>query len=95
MILFKERFRQSLLDGSKTTTLRAWKRRLAKPGGIARTNLGIILWVESVEDIRLDAVDDAIAKGDGFESAEALMVCLREIYPNPPNVLTLIRFRVA
>lgn len=95
MILFKERFRQSLMDGSKITTLRAWKQRLAKPGAIAKTNLGINLWVESIEDIRLDAIDDAIAKGDGFDSAEALMVCLREIYPVPPDVLTLIRFRLA
>lgn len=95
MILFKGRFRQSLLDGSKTTTLRAWKRRLAKPGAVAKTNLGISLWVESIEDIRLDAIDDAIAKGDGFESAEALMVCLREIYPALPATLTLIRFRLA
>lgn len=95
MILFKERFRSALLDASKTTTLRAWKRRLAKPGSVAKTNLGIDLWIDSVEEIPLTAINDAIAKVDGFESAETLMACLREIYPALPTTLTLIRFRLA
>ena len=95
VILFKERFRSALLDGSKTTTLRAWKRRLAKPDAPAKTNLGINLWIESVEEIPLTAIDDAIAKADGFESTESLMVCLRDIYPALPATLTLIRFRLA
>lgn len=95
MILFKERFRQDLLSGAKTTTLRDWKRRLAKPGAIAQTNLGIPLFVESVEAIQLDAIDDNIAKADGFESTAALMECLRGIYPVLPETLALVRFRVA
>lgn len=95
MILFKERFRSALLDGSKSTTLRAWKKRLAKPGVVAKTNLGINLFVESVEELPLGAIDDAIARADGFESAEALMICLREIYPALPATLTLVRFRLA
>ena len=95
MILFKERFRAALLDGTKTTTLRAWKRRLVKPGAEAKTNLGVTLWVESIEEIALTAIDDTIAAADGFESAEALLICLREIYPALPATLTLIRFRLA
>jgi len=95
VILFKERFRSALLDGSKSTTLRTWKKRLAKPGTVAKTNLGVNLFVESVEQIPLEAIDDAIARADGFDSVESLMICLREIYPALPATLTLIRFRLA
>ena len=95
MILFKQRFRQDLLNGNKTTTLRAWKRRLAKPGTVTKTNLGISLFVEFVGEIALTDIDDGIDRAAGFESVDALVICLREIYPNPPQTLTLVRFRLA
>lgn len=94
MILFKSIFRAALLDGSKTTTLRVWNRRLVEPGTTVKTNLGISLWIEAVEDIALTSIDDAIARADGFESAETLITCLREIYPMLPSLLTLIRFQI-
>lgn len=95
MLLFKAKFRNALLDGSKTTALRAWKSNRVKAGTVAKTNLGISLAIISVESIQLAEITDAHAKADGFLDRESLMVELQSIYDALPDKLTLVQFRLA
>lgn len=92
MLPFKQRFRAAILDGSKTTTLRAWSRQRLAPGQIVTTNLGIRLRIESVELVALSLLTDEHARSDGFVNRAALLSELRAIYQTLPPVLTLIRF---
>lgn len=94
MLLFKAKYREAILDGTKTTTLRAWKRPLVRAGRDYRTNHGDLLHVESVEIVALDALDDTIAQADGFGDAGALLDALRSIYSTLPASLYLVRFSV-
>jgi len=95
MILFKAKFKPGLLDGSKTTTLRAWKRNLAKAGQVSKTNLGVDLAIHEISRIRLEEITDAHAVADGFLCRGALMEELKKFYPTMPDTLTLIRFSLA
>jgi len=94
-ILFKKKFAPAILDGSKTTTLRSWKRHMVKPGEVASSNLGIKLSIKSVEKISANAITDAHARADGFSDRAALISELRAIYPELPATLTLVTFSVA
>jgi hypothetical protein len=92
MLLFKAKFRDALLSGAKTTTLRSWKSRRVRPNTIRKTNLGILLFIHSVETIQLVDITDDHARNDGFSDRESLMAELRAIYPFLPETLTLITF---
>jgi hypothetical protein len=96
MLLFKGKYREALLDGSKTTTLRSWKNRRCSAGQTVRTNLGIWLSIEEVSDLALTDIDDAIAQADGYPDASSVLASLKSIYGDSlPATLTLVRFALA
>ena len=94
MLLFKKIYKDAILNGTKTTTVRSWKRNICKTGSSEMTNLGIRLFIESVDHITVNDITDDMARADGFDSSEALITRLHETYKNLPDVLTLVKFHV-
>jgi hypothetical protein len=75
-VLFEQRFREPVADGSVTVTFRRWKKHQVKAGNRYRTPIGMI-GVEAV-----DIVDESAIAGEdiaraGYESADALIADLR------------------
>lgn len=75
-MLFEQRFRDPVADGSVTVTFRRWKTHQVKVGNRYRTPIGMIE-VEAV-----DIVDESAIRGDdvaraGYGSAEELVADLR------------------
>ena len=75
-MLFEQRFREPVADGSVTVTFRRWKTHQVKAGGRYRTPIGMIE-VEAV-----DIVDESAVGGDdieraGYGSADELLADLR------------------
>lgn len=95
MILFKSIYKQAILNETKTTTMRVWKRNRCKAGTICKTNIGINLFIDSVETIAISDITDQMALADGFDSSQELITCLHETYTRLPDVLTLIKFHIA
>jgi hypothetical protein len=75
-VLFEQRFREGVQDGSVTVTFRRWKRRQAVAGRRYRTAVGMItvdaVDVVTEEEIRGDDVGRA-----GYPTREALLADLR------------------
>jgi len=81
MLLMKKRFFGDIRSGGKTTTLRFWRRRHVRPGGLHTVpGLGKVR-IETVEAIDGNDLTEADAHADGFDSLDALMRTLDEIYP--------------
>jgi hypothetical protein len=75
-VLFEQRFREPVADGSVTLTFRRWKTHQVKAGNRYRTPIGMI------EVDAVDIVDETAIAGDdvtraGYPSAEALIADLR------------------
>jgi hypothetical protein len=80
MLLFKKKFLPAIRAGQKTQTIRLWKFRHMRAGqnsyipGVGRIR------ITAIEPVDIDALTDADAIPDGFESAVALQNELRTIY---------------
>jgi len=83
---FKKTYVEPILDGTKTSTLR--KTTNLEPGD--RVTL-TCRWgdppfaeatVTRVSEVRLDAVDFELAHAEGFDTPEALVKVLGELYPD-------------
>jgi hypothetical protein len=70
-VLFPNRLRDGLRDGSITLTFRHWSRPQAKVGGRYRTGGGDLV-VESITPVEVGAVTDAEARRAGFADAAAI-----------------------
>lgn len=80
MLLFKKKFLDAIRSGAKTQTIRLWKHRHMRAGQRSYIpGIGPIR-VETIEPVEIDALTDADALPDGFDSAEALRHELRTIY---------------
>jgi hypothetical protein len=80
MLLFKKKFLDDIRSGRKTQTIRLWKHRHMRSGQRSYIpGVGPIL-VNSIEQVDIDALTDADAIPDGFDSAIALRSELRAIY---------------
>ncbi|MGZ4682852.1 MAG: ASCH domain-containing protein [Acidimicrobiales bacterium] len=75
-MLFEQRYREAIADGSVTLTFRRWRRRQVVAGHRYRTAAGRIE-VESVEVVEPSSITDAEARQAGAESAAALLTGLR------------------
>lgn len=95
MLWFKAIYRDAILTGTKTTTIRAWHTRRCRAGRIYQTNLGIRLLIESVERIALADITDEIARADGLRDRADVVRALRDCYAVLPETLTLVRFSPA
>ncbi len=80
MLLFKKKFLDAVLNGTKTQTVRLWKHRLMRSGQRSYTpGIGPIRILQ-VEAVEIDQLSDADALPDGFPDAKSLKRELRDIY---------------
>jgi len=82
-LFFKKPLQDAIRDGRKRTTIRRW--RAGSPGlragqRVYSPGLGW-LTIEGVEPVDLDALADAEARADGFETAAGLRDVLLSLYP--------------
>jgi hypothetical protein len=75
-VLFEQRFRDGVQDGSITLTFRRWKRRQAIAGHRYRTVVGMIE-VDAVDVVEPSAIRAADVKRAGYPSRDALFADLR------------------
>jgi hypothetical protein len=81
MLLMKKIFYDAIRDGTKTTTLRFWQRRMVRPGSEHRIRgLGRVR-IDEVRPVELSDLTEADARADGLAGLEALRVALDEMYP--------------
>ncbi len=96
MLLMKKIFYDAIREGTKTTTLRFWKRRMVRPGSEHRIRgLGRVR-IDEVRPVDLSELTEADAKADGLAGLEALRIALDEMYPpqhRDGRTLYLVRFR--
>jgi hypothetical protein len=81
MLLFKKKFLDAIRDGRKTQTIRLWKFRRMRVG--QRSYIPGIgpIWLTAVEEVQLDALTDADAWPDGFDTADDLREEIARLYP--------------
>jgi len=72
MLFFDRKYKFKIESGEKTTTIRCWKRKMVEAGSRVKTNLGFELDIQSIEPFTLNQIDDALAKRDGFTTADEL-----------------------
>lgn len=89
-MLFEQRLRDGLKDGSITLAFRRWRRVQAVAGHQYRTGAGMAA-AESVDVVTPDAITQAQAKAAGYRDVAALLADLRG---DPELPLYLIRFRM-
>jgi len=94
MLLLKKQFFPAVRSGAKTTTLRYWHRRQARPGSVHLVpGLGRVR-IESVEPANSRTLTEDDARADGFDSLKALREALDHLYPRSRRKLrTLYRVR--
>ncbi len=80
MLLFKKRFLPAIRSGEKTQTIRLWNVCRMRSGQRSYIPGAGYIRVVSVEPVELDALGDADAVPDGFESAESLRRELSTLY---------------
>lgn len=80
MLLFKRKFLDAIRSGEKTQTIRLWKHRMMRTGQRSYTPGIGYMRIKLVEEVQVNALTDADAIPDGFESAEALKAELQSIY---------------
>ncbi len=94
MLLFQKRFYAAIAAGTKTTTVRRWRRRQVRPGSVHTVPWLGRLAIESVEPVELADLSAEDAAADGFESLSALRAVLAELYaPDAPGRWYRVRFR--
>ena len=82
-LFFKKPLQDAIRQGRKRTTIRRW--RAGSPGmragqRVYSPGLGW-LTIEGVEPVDLDALGDADARADGFDTAAGLRDVLLALYP--------------
>ena len=88
-MLFEQRLRDGLNDGSITHAFRRWRRAQVIVGHHYRTGSGMVA-AESVDVVTPAAITDAQASAAGYPDAAALLADLRGDHELP---LYMIRFR--
>jgi hypothetical protein len=81
-LFFKKALQTAIRDGRKVSTIRRWDRARLRAGQEAFSpGLGWLA-IEAVEPIDLDALAEADARADGFDSLGDLRVVLLALYPD-------------
>lgn len=81
MLLFKKPFHAGLVSGAITLTYRRWEKPHVRAGGRYRCHPIGVLEVDSIERVRVDAIDEADALRAGFATRQALVDYLAELGP--------------
>lgn len=80
MLLFKKKFLDAIRQGTKTQTIRLWKRRMMRAGqrsyipGVGHVR------IESIEAVTLDELTEEDARRDGFDTLAALRAEIESLY---------------
>jgi biotin operon repressor len=88
-VLFEQRLREGLHDGTITLAFRRWRRAQVVPGHHYRTGRGMVA-AESVDVVTASAISAADARDAGYPDRDALIADLRG---DPSLPLYRIRFR--
>lgn len=80
MLLFKKKFLPAIRAGEKTQTIRLWPWRRMKTGQRSYIPGVGYIGIDVVEQVSLEALTDADAIPDGFETAAALRTEIDLIY---------------
>ncbi len=80
-MLFKKKFLAAIRSGEKTQTIRLWRYRRMRPGQRSYIPGAGYIRVTAVDEVSLDALTDADAQPDGFETADQLRAELTRLYP--------------
>lgn len=80
MLLFKKKFLEAIRAGQKTQTIRVSKHCRFRPGQRSYIPGAGYITIETVDRVEWDALTDADAVPDGFETAEALRNEIRTLY---------------
>jgi biotin operon repressor len=89
-VLFEQRLRQGLHDGSITLAYRRWRRPQVVAGHHYRTRLDMVC-AEAIDQVTEAEITDADARAAGYQDASALLADLRG---DPALQLYRIRFRL-
>ena len=81
-LFFKKRFQDAIRAGTKRTTIRRWNRPMLRAGQQAFSpGLGWLV-IDAVDVVSFDALGDADAASDGFDSLGEMKRLLIELYPH-------------
>ena len=81
MLLMKKQFFEAIRTGTKTTTLRYWRRPMVRAGSVHSVRgLGAVR-VDDLQVIDFDDITDADACADGLSGRAELTTVLAELYP--------------
>ncbi len=83
MLLFKKKFLDAIRKGTKTQTIRLWKRCLFRAGQASYIPGAGYIRITAIDRVQLADLTDDDARPDGFESAAALRHEIDVIYPQP------------
>ena len=94
---FKGEYKDLILQGKKTSTIRYGKLSLRKGQEVYVHSGGYVIGKAKIKDVRIIRIKDVtneIARKDGFSSKEELIEKLKEHYPHlkPDDPLTYIEF---
>ena len=83
MLLFKKKFLDAIRNGTKTQTIRMWKRRMLRAGQMSYIPGAGYIRIVAVDAVALDTLTDDDAQPDGFASIGELRREIDRIYPQP------------
>jgi hypothetical protein len=81
MLLFKKKYLAAICSGQKTQTIRLWRYPRMRSGQRSYIPGAGYIRLTAVEEVRLEALTDADARPDGFNSADQLRQELARLYP--------------
>jgi hypothetical protein len=81
MLLFKKKFLAAICEGRKTQTIRLWRYARMRSGQRSYIPGAGYIRITAVEEVRLEALTDADARPDGFDTADQLREEIARLYP--------------
>jgi hypothetical protein len=81
MLLFKKKYLAAICAGQKTQTIRLWRFPRMRPGQRSYIPGAGYIRLTAVEEVRLEALTDADARPDGFDTADQLRQEIARLYP--------------
>jgi hypothetical protein len=77
---FIKRFQALIKDGTKTQTIRCWKKPQVTAGDLCRSDGIGVLEIVSIDRIELNSLSEGDAKREGFKTVKELLSAIRKIY---------------